>query len=161
MKSNVKKIQASFITMYVYFNFTKSVVTSLKLFLIFSKFQTNWSSWNILFLLNCFIKGFYFAAVLTFTSMIWFTIELHNEFFANLDNYIQWEIGACIYLGYVSSLFSLLAFLACVCAPGPRQESNFNSFSYKPAAVGGAEETKNSFAAKKNRHSHRFTDYVW
>ena len=68
--------------------------------------------------------------------MIWYTVSVYQNFFKleSQDNFIHWELGACIYLGYIASFICFLAFLACVCRPGPRIDDSkrkHRSYYYK------------------------------
>ena len=58
--------------------------------------------------------------------MLWYTIIVYNDFFKleTRDNFIQWELGGCVYLGYITSFVCILAFFACVCRPGPRKKDD-------------------------------------
>ena len=76
-----------------------------------------------------------FLGLLTFASVAWYTAIVYNDFFRveTQDNFIQWELGACVYLGYIASFLCVLAFFACVCRPGPREKSEKrNEYYYKP-----------------------------
>ncbi|XP_076804860.1 claudin-3-like isoform X2 [Clavelina lepadiformis] len=82
------------------------------------------------------------AGVFTLGSMAWYTGLVVREYFSweNQDNIFRYEIGAAVYLGYVSSFFSIFAAIACGCMPGPRDETKDYAPrytpSYKPSANG-------------------------
>ncbi|CAK8698659.1 unnamed protein product [Clavelina lepadiformis] len=83
-----------------------------------------------------FISGLFYAiaGIFTFISVSWFTWKIYNEFFSfeNQAGMFKWELGAAVYLGFVSSVFSALAFLACVCMPGPRDDGPTTPYKYQP-----------------------------
>lgn len=67
------------------------------------------------------------TGVLMFVSMTWYVYNLVTGFFspAAQDNQIRLEIGAAIFLGYVSCALSFTAALTCYCCPGPKEDSEF------------------------------------
>ena len=77
-----------------------------------------------------------FSGLFTFASVAWYTAIIYNDFFRieTQDNFIQWELGACVYLGYISSFLCVITFFVCVCRPGPKNslDAKKKKFWYKP-----------------------------
>ena len=87
--------------------------------------------------------------------MTWYIYNLVYGFFspANQDNQIQYEIGAAIFLGYVSCVLSLAAGGTCFCCPGPKEDNDFR--------YGGKEDTYNLRSRPTANNKRReMVDYI-
>lgn len=65
-----------------------------------------------------------FLGLLTLGSVSWYTAMITQDFFSytNQDNLIRYEIGAALYLGYVSAFLSLVTGLSCFACPGEKDD---------------------------------------
>jgi len=69
---------------------------------------------------------FLISGVLTLAGVSWYTAMITKDFFSftNQDNMIRYEIGAALYLGFVSAFLSLMTGLGCFMCPGERDEAD-------------------------------------
>lgn len=70
--------------------------------------------------------SFLLSGLLTLGSVSWYTAMITQDFFSytNQDNLIRYEIGAALYLGYVSAFLSLVTGLSCFYCPGEKDDVN-------------------------------------
>nr|XP_002128486.1 claudin-19 isoform X3 [Ciona intestinalis] len=101
---------------------------------------------------------FLVAGVLTLASVSWYTGVVVEDFFSvfTQDNMIIYEMGAALYLGFVSSALALLTAILCFCMPGPKPEDEDSPpYKYTPTGYTVREpyETKVQIPKSKDKYS--------